>query len=56
MFYENQFDATKSNQVDIRPVQYSFQHSTQGVVHKVCHAIFDEFDPLSQTVTNLGPP
>ena len=31
-----------------------------GAVHKVCHAIFDDFlpppSPLSQTVTNLGPP
>ena len=30
-----------------------------GAVHKVCHAFFDDFWPplpLSQTVTNLGPP
>ena len=31
-----------------------------GAIHKVCHAIFDDFwpppSPLSQTVTNLGPP
>ena len=28
-----------------------------GAVHKICHAIFDDFDPppLSQTVTNIGP-
>ena len=30
-----------------------------GTVHKVCHAFFDDFllpSPVSQTVTNLGPP
>ena len=30
---------------------------TEGAVHKVCHAFLMIFDPpLSQTVTNLGPP
>ena len=48
--------------INRKPVRSTLRQGiiTYGVVHKVRHAIFDDFEPppspLSQTVTNLRPP
>ena len=58
---ETYLDQTITNKISIKNLYiiYSIIYChIKGAVHKVCHAIFDDFlpPPPSQTVTNLGPP